>query len=590
MSKGTNNSDKAKKTMRIVYAAWAALIVIAAIAAIVLLYEKDHNSGKQGGTKTTASSPTAAPDTTKAPDATPSSAPDTTPATSPEPTKAPEPGNTPVPTVPVNPEPTKTPTDIPAEPTKEPTKEPAKEPTKEPTKAPTPTPKPVKETGTPFANHGKLTVSGTQIVDKNGKPYQLKGVSTHGLQWFPQFVNKETFQCLRDDWGVNAIRLAMYTDENGYCAGADKKALKKLVKDGVNLATDLGLYVIIDWHILHDYDPNINKADAIAFFDEMSKEFAGNSNVFYEICNEPNGGISWSSVKSYAEEVIPVIRKNSKDGIIIVGTPTWSQDVDIAAKDPIKGYSNIMYALHFYAGTHKDNIRSKMKTAIESGLPVFVSEYGICDASGNGLCDEAEANRWVAFMDSYGVSYMIWNLANKNESSSLIKESCKKLSGFTENDLNQEALWFINMLHGKLPEVSPEDIEKIKDNAGGSGGGEVANPDSVFKKQTFGNVDVNFASTNTWNEQKSKCYQFGVGISNRSASPVRNWKLVITFNTEVKSDNFWCCKASFNGKTLTLTPESFNGTIGANASTSDIGIILQSKSLLKIESMEFYCE
>ena len=207
----------------------------------------------------------------------------------------------------------------------------------------------------------------------------------------------------------------MYTDEGGYCAGGDKAALKKLVKDGVKYATDLGLYVIIDWHILHDYDPNQNKDEAIKFFDEMSKEFASYNNVFYEICNEPNGGISWSSVKSYAEEVIPVIRKNDPKGIIIVGTPTWSQDVDIAAKNPIKGYDNIMYALHFYAGTHKDNIRSKMKTAIEAGLPVFVSEYGICDASGNGACNETEANKWVAFMDNYGVSYMIWNLANKNE-------------------------------------------------------------------------------------------------------------------------------------------------------------------------------
>ena len=438
-----------------------------------------------------------------------------------------------------------------------------------------------------MAEHGRLSVKGTKIVDKNGKEYQLKGVSTHGLQWFPQFVCKETFQCIRDEWGANAVRLAMYTDENGYCAGGDKAALKKLVKDGVHIASDLGLYVIIDWHILHDYDPNTNKAEAIKFFDEMSKEFSGYENVFYEICNEPNGGVSWSTIKKYAEEVIPVIRKNDPKGIIIVGTPTWSQDVDIAAKDPIKGYTNIMYALHFYAGTHKDSLRSKMKTAIELGLPVFVSEYGICDASGNGACNETEANKWVAMMDKYGVSYMIWNLANKNESSSLIKQNCKKLSGFTEADLNQEGRWLVKMLGGQLPKMTEEDLKKLEEDAGGSGGGDVAVPDGIEKTVKSGNAIVSLTTSNTWNETAYKCYQFGVTIENEGSKPLSNWKIVVTFNNEVKSDNFWCCGVEIKGKIMTLTPADFNKTLAAGGNTMDIGLIVQSKSLLKIEKIEF---
>lgn len=486
----------------------------------------------------------------------------------------------------VTPGPEETVTPTPAAPTAEPTAVPTAEPTAVPTSTPTPTPRQTSGK-TPVDDHGRLSVKGTKIVDSNGKEYQLKGVSTHGLQWFPQFVCKETFQCIRDEWGANAVRLAMYTDENGYCAGGDKAALKKLVKDGVKYATELGLYVIIDWHILHDYDPNMNKAEAIAFFDEMSKEFAGNNNVFYEICNEPNGGISWSTVKSYAEEVIPVIRKNDPKGIIIVGTPTWSQDVDIAAKDPIKGYDNIMYALHFYAGTHKDNIRSKMKTAIEAGLPVIVTEYGICDASGNGACNETEANKWVAFMDNYGVSYLIWNLANKNESSSLIKQNCKKLSGFTEADLNQEGRWLVKMLGGQLPEMTEEELKKLEDDAGGSGGGDVAVPDGIEKTVKSGDVTVTLYTSNTWNETDCKCYQLGLTIENAGSKSINGWTVVVKFNADVKSDNFWCCKFTADGKKMTLTDADFNKTIAAGTQTSDIGLIIQSKSLLKIESIEF---
>ena len=159
------------------------------------------------------------------------------------------------------------------------------------TEAVTEAKKPVVESGTPLENHGALQVKGTQLVDKNGDSYQLKGVSTHGLAWFPEYVNKDAFQTLRDDWGANVIRLAMYTDENGgYCTDGNQDQLKQLVSDGVEYATELGMYVIIDWHVLHDQDPTVYQGEAEAFFAEMSAKYAKYDNVIYEICNEPNGG------------------------------------------------------------------------------------------------------------------------------------------------------------------------------------------------------------------------------------------------------------------------------------------------------------
>ena len=168
-----------------------------------------------------------------------------------------------------------------------------------------------------------------------------------GLAWFPDYVNKDAFKSIRDDWGANLIRLAMYTAENGgYCEGGDQAKLKSLVDDGVDYATELGMYVIIDWHILHDTNPQDNQDEAIAFFDEMSAKYADYDNVLFEICNEPNGSTTWADIKEYAEAVIPVIRANDKDAIIIVGTPTWSQDVDMAADDPITGQENKIGRAH----------------------------------------------------------------------------------------------------------------------------------------------------------------------------------------------------------------------------------------------------
>ena len=308
--------------------------------------------------------------------------------------------------------------------------------------------KPVKaEEGTPFDNHGKLVLDGVDIVDCNGEKYQLKGVSTHGIAWFPEYVNKDAFKSLRDDWGANLIRIAMYTDEyGGYCNGGDKAQLKNLVDTGVNSATELGMYVIIDWHILHDLNPQVHKDEAKAFFEEVSEKYKDYDNVIYEICNEPNGGTSWEDVKAYAEEVIPIIRKNAKDAIIIVGTPNWSQDVDVAAENPVTGYDNIMYAVHFYAATHTDSIRNKVTTALDKGLPVFVSEFSICDASGNGGIDYSQADKWFELIGKNNLSYAGWSLSNKEETASLIKSSCTKTSDWSDADLSETGTWLKNQI------------------------------------------------------------------------------------------------------------------------------------------------
>lgn len=294
---------------------------------------------------------------------------------------------------------------------------------------------------TPYGQHGALHVENGKLTDADGNTVQLYGMSTHGIAWFPQYINYDSFRTLRDDWNTNCIRLAMYTAEyGGYCAGGDKEQLKQLVRDGVSYATELGMYVIVDWHILSDCDPNQNKDEAIAFFREMSEAFADNDNVLYEICNEPNSGTSWDSIKSYAQEVIPVIREQKPDAVILVGTPTWSQEIDKAAASPLT-FDNVMYTLHFYAGTHKDDLRNRLETCAQNNLPVFVSEFGMCDASGNGANDFDSTTKWLDLLNKYQISFCCWNLANKDESSSVFKAASTALSDWTDEDFNESGRW-----------------------------------------------------------------------------------------------------------------------------------------------------
>ena len=309
--------------------------------------------------------------------------------------------------------------------------------------------------------YGALRVNGVNLCNSSGTPVQLRGVSTHGIAWFPQFVNTETFRYLRDDWGVNLIRLAMYTDESGgYCSGGDRAYLENLIDTGVQACTSLGMYCIIDWHILADYDPTMNKDAALDFFARMSKKYSGYNNVLYEICNEPHW-VDWPTIKAYADEVIPVIRENDPDAIIIVGTNTWSQDVTDPIGNPVADPYNVMYTLHFYAATHGQYLRDKAVSALNSGIPIFITEFSTCDASGNGAIDYDSAGAWRDLIMNRNLSYAGWNLANKDESSSIIISSCSKLLDWSEDEISDTGKWLRTLIRdGKALEpdiILPDD-------------------------------------------------------------------------------------------------------------------------------------
>lgn len=316
--------------------------------------------------------------------------------------------------------------------------------TKKPAATVPPAPSDPKGT-TPVSQHGQLSVKNGQLVDKSGKGYQLRGMSTHGLTWFPEFVNESAFKTLRDDWNTNVVRLAMYVDEwgNGQCYMGNKSGSLELLEKGVDICIKLDMYVIIDWHVLNPGDPSKYTNEAKSFFEKVSKRYAKYPNVIYEICNEPNGGASWSgNIKPYAEKIIPVIRKNAPNSVIIVGTPTWSQEIDKPLSDPLS-YKNVMYAFHFYAATHA-GLRSNVENCVAQGLPVFVSEFGTCDASGGGANDFNETQKWLSYFDKQGISYCNWSICNKDETCSVLRPGTSANGNWSESNLTENGKWMRN--------------------------------------------------------------------------------------------------------------------------------------------------
>ena len=309
---------------------------------------------------------------------------------------------------------------------------------------------------TPVGKHGRLHLAKVDgygnapvIVDQYGKPFQMRGASTHGVQWFPEYINKGAMQTLRDEWGVNLLRMACYvTQYNGYTNGGQSLIDSKII-EGVQAAKELGMYVIVDWHI-HEENPHTTKTVAEQFFKKHATLYKDYDNVIFEICNEPTG-VQWytggNDLYSYCKDIAGIIRDCGSKALIVCGTNNWSQDVEDVAKKPLKddGFEDIMYTFHFYSGTHYEDKRQKVRTAVAAGTPIFVTEFGICDASGNGGYDTANADEWIEFLDSMNISYACWSFCNKGESASYLKTSCNKTTGgFEESDLTTTGIWLVN--------------------------------------------------------------------------------------------------------------------------------------------------
>ncbi len=280
--------------------------------------------------------------------------------------------------------------------------------------------------------HGRLQVDHGRIVGADGRPVSLAGVSYGWSQWeAKRFYNAGVVNWLKQDWHADVIRAPLgIHEEDGFFQNPTENLNRVLAVIDAAIAADV--YVIVDWH---DHNAHLHTARAIGFFQEIARRYGNRPNLIYEIYNEPKQGYTWKlEVKPYAEQVVAAIRAIDPDNLIVVGTPNWSQDVDLAAADPIKD-PNVAYTLHFYAGTHKQRLRDKAARALDLGAALFVTEWGTCLASGDGPIDRESVETWLKFMREHQLSHCNWAIYDKKESAAIVTTHAASTGGWSDADL-----------------------------------------------------------------------------------------------------------------------------------------------------------
>lgn len=278
--------------------------------------------------------------------------------------------------------------------------------------------------------HGALKKQGNRIVNQNGDEVKLNGMSMFWSNWAGAFWNGDVVKTLVSDWNVNIIRCAVgVSNDSGDVSGGylqDPEGNKARLSAVVDAAIEAGIYAIIDWHV----EGRCNADQSKPFFAEMAQKYGKHPNVMWETCNEPHGWSWGAGLKSYHEQVIPVIREHSSN-LIVAGTNTWSQDVDEASRDPLSD-ENVAYTLHFYSSMHKQHNRDKASEAMSNGAAIFVTEWGV-EQNGEG---NDETHRWLDFLRQHGISNAMWGVYDKDsEAWAIVRRGASTHGGWSDGDL-----------------------------------------------------------------------------------------------------------------------------------------------------------
>ena len=274
----------------------------------------------------------------------------------------------------------------------------------------------------------RISVNENQFVNQNGDIMVFRGLNTSDPDKLETqgHWNKSYFEEIKK-WGANLVRFPVHPPA---WQKRGKENYLALLDDGIKWATELGLYVIIDWHSIGNLRTEMYQADiydttkkqTFGFWRTIGKKYGTNTTVaFYELFNEPTtfnkelGTITWEQWKALNEEMIGIIRANGGKGIPLVAGFNWAYDLTPVKNNPLE-VEGIAYVSHPYPQKREKPWEEKWTKDwgfVKEKYPIILTELGFCGPDDVGahipvISDESYGDAITNYCDSNQISYVVW--------------------------------------------------------------------------------------------------------------------------------------------------------------------------------------
>jgi len=268
-----------------------------------------------------------------------------------------------------------------------------------------------------------IKVQGNKFVDPEGKTLLFKGlaISDPDKIELQGHWNKNHFEKIKET-GAMIVRIPIHPV--AWRTRTPEKYLE-LLDQAVEWCTDLGMYVMIDWHTIGNLgmelfqNPmyNTTKLETFQFWKTIAQHFKGNNTIaFYEIFNEPTlyggqlGTMSWTEWKEINEKIIKLIRAYDTETIPLVAGFDWAYDLTPIINDPINA-EGIGYVTHPYENKRSQPWEPKWEEDFgfaANKYPVVATEFGFNLRPGQVMDANSYAPRIINFLEGRGISWICW--------------------------------------------------------------------------------------------------------------------------------------------------------------------------------------
>jgi len=268
-----------------------------------------------------------------------------------------------------------------------------------------------------------IKVEGNKFVMADGEPVLFRGLSISDPDKIENqgHWDKNHFEKVKE-MGAMLVRIPVHPV--AWRERTPEKYLE-LLDQAVEWCTDLGMYIIIDWHsignlgmeLFQNLMYNTSKQETYQFWRTIAAHFRGyNTVAFYEIFNEPTifrgqlGTMTWPEWKKINENIINLIQSFDTETIPLVAGFDWAYDLTPLHIDPVNA-EGIGYVSHPYE--HKRQKPWEPKWEENFGFaadkyPVLVTEFGIGVQPGQTIDEEHYGYKIIDYLESKGIGWVCW--------------------------------------------------------------------------------------------------------------------------------------------------------------------------------------